>query len=222
MIGMERPQVSVRRTYSYSARVTSARSDSFLDRARAAQAAQPTGRLALPEFVSWPTFPFDGELLVKPIGDLVVPEPPRHGEGGIGCHACEAPDSEYLWADRDWRVQATDRPTGLPVVLLLEPREHHDLADLPEGLLDSLGRMIFTVERAVLSLGGIARVQVTRWGDGAEHLHFWFFPRPEGFVQGRGSFLAEWDDVLPPRPEAEWRQTLADLSRALGQTGSGG
>jgi hypothetical protein len=149
----------------------------------------------------------------------VLPEVPRKGEDGFDCRACSTQDEDYLWTDDLWRVRSTSEPTGLPAVLFLEPRAHHDLDSLPDDLIDSLGRMMWRVERALLSLGDVARVQMARWGDGAEHFHLWFFPRPLGFAQGRGSFLSLWDDLLPPRPEAEWRQTLHELGRALAATG---
>lgn len=71
------------------------------------------------------------------------------------------------------------------------------------------------VERAVLSVGGIARVHIGRWGDGAEHLRWWFIGRPEGFGQLRGSFAEIWDDVLPPTPRGVWDDNLARVVAAL-------
>jgi hypothetical protein len=41
---------------------------------------------------------------------------------------------------------------------------------------------------------------VSRWGDGGAHLHVFFFARPNGFVQMRGTCFAIWDDLLPPTP----------------------
>lgn len=182
---------------------------------RAAEATGPAARLPAPDFTDWPTWPFDGDLTARRLTDLVLPEPPRAGHGGGDCHACSTPDEGYLWVDDHWRVCSTTKPTGLAAVLFLEPRAHHDLSDLPDHLLDSMGRAIRRVETALLSLGDVARVHMARWGDGAEHLHLWFFPRPAGFVQGRGTFLTLWDDILPRRPEAEWQQTLNDLRLAL-------
>ena len=169
----------------------------------------------MPAFTSWPTWPFEGGGQVRPVADPVLPEAPRKGEGGVGCGACNAPDEDYLWSDEHWRVRATKAPTGLPVSLFLEPRIHADFDALPDHLVDGLGRIVRRIDRALMSLGDIARVQMARWGDGAEHFHLWFFPRPRGFAQGRGSFLFMWDDILPPRPVAEWEQTLADVAKAL-------
>ena len=46
-----------------------------------------------------------------------------------------------------------------------------------------------------------------RWGEGAEHLHWWFIGRPEGMGQLRSSFAEIWDEVLPPTPREVWRTT---------------
>lgn len=179
-------------------------------RARAAEAASPDGRLPLPDYAGWPTFPYEGRLQVKPVADPVLPEPPRHGAGGVGCTACERADETYLWTDAHWRVSSTEAPSGLPAVLLLEPRVHADLHDLPRERVAELGTMLWRVEAALTGLGGVGRVQVARYGDGAEHLHWWFLVRPLGLVQARGSFLTDWDDILPPRPREAW---LSDLER---------
>lgn len=70
-------------------------------------------------------------------------------------------------------------------------------------------------ERAVTSVGGIGRVHVYRWGDGSEHLHWWFMARPARLPQLVGSFAAIWDDVLPPTPETVWRESLAIVARVM-------
>ena len=187
----------------------------IVQRARQAEDASPTGRLPVPSYAAWPSFPYEGELRVRAVGDVVLPEPPRQGEGGVGCSACAAADEQYLWRDDDWRLRSTDEPSGLPVVLPLEPRVHADLHDLSAPLRSGMGEMLCRVEAAVTSLGGIARVHVMRIGDGAEHLHWWFMARPLGLVQARGSFAVEWDDVLPPRAEEEWRADLQRVAAAM-------
>jgi len=75
--------------------------------------------------------------------------------------------------------------------------------------------MLGRVERAVLAVGGIARVHIGRWGEGAEHLHWWFIARPEGFGQLRSSFAEIWDEVLPPTPDDVWRENLERVVQAL-------
>jgi hypothetical protein len=37
-------------------------------------------------------------------------------------------------------------------------------------------------------------------GDGGAHLHVFFFARPAGFSQLRGSCFVIWDDLLPSIP----------------------
>jgi hypothetical protein len=112
-----------------------------------------------------------------------------------------------------------DRPTGLPMVLILESRSHLDLGDLPNLLAAELGVMTVRIERAMRSLDGVARVHVNRWGDGAAHLHLWFLARPFGALQLRGSFLLLWNDILPPVPEAAWRENLALVAAWLAEFG---
>jgi diadenosine tetraphosphate (Ap4A) HIT family hydrolase len=178
--------------------------------ARAAEA------LVTPPVDEWDTWPFEGEIRPKRLAAL-TPEPSIHREGGVDCRACAKPDSEYLWSDDRWRLIAPDQPSGLPVVVMLEPREHFaGPADLPDELAREQGVMLGRVERAVLAVGGIARVHIGRWGEGAEHLHWWFLGRPEGFGQLRSSFAEIWDEVLPPTPEATWEDNLERVAQALG------
>jgi diadenosine tetraphosphate (Ap4A) HIT family hydrolase len=102
------------------------------------------------------------------------------------------------------------------VIVILEPREHFaGPADLPEELARDQGVMLGRVERAVLSVGGITRVHIGRWGEGAEHLHWWFIGRPEGMGQLRSSFAEIWDEVLPPTPREIWEDNLARVVRAM-------
>ena len=54
-----------------------------------------------------------------------------------------------------------------------------------------------------------------RWGEGAEHLHWWFIGRPEGQGQMRSSFAEIWDEVLPPTPREIWEDNLARVVRAM-------
>ncbi|MEN3614698.1 hypothetical protein AAH979_34835 [Plantactinospora sp. ZYX-F-223] len=174
---------------------------------------------AVPDFTRWPSFPFEGEFRVKQLDEPVAVEPPRKGEGSGECHSCNAPDDAYIWVSERWRVRAMDRPTGLPMVLILESRSHLDLGDLPNLLAAELGVMTVRLERAVRSLDGVARVHVNRWGDGAAHLHLWFLARPYGRLQLRGTFLSLWDDILPPIPEPQWRENLALVAAWLAEFG---
>jgi diadenosine tetraphosphate (Ap4A) HIT family hydrolase len=173
----------------------------------------------LPDFTNWPSFPFEGDIRVKVIEDPVTTEPPRAGEDPATCTACAAPDEAYIYINERWRVRAMDRPTGLPMVLILESRTHLDLGDLPNMLAAELGVMTVRLERAMRSLDGIGRVHVNRWGDGSAHLHLWFLARPYGRLQLRGTFLSLWDDILPPISDAQWRENLALVAAWLAEFG---
>jgi hypothetical protein len=142
-------------------------------------------------------------------------DPPRHGEGGVGCRRCEAGTGRALWHDDHWLVTPLDRPSGLPCVVLLETREHFDFGDLPHERAAELGPLLIRVQQAVFSIGDIANVHVCRWGDGSEHFHMWFMARPARMPQLLGSFAAIWDDVLPPLPADVWRANLDAVARAL-------
>lgn len=174
---------------------------------------------SLPPFASWPSFPFEGDFHLKPIEDPVAVEPARHGENPAECLTCKAPDTEYIWVSERWRVRSLDHPTGLPMVLILEPRSHLDLGDLPNMLAAELGVLTVRIERAMRSLDGVGRVHVNRWGDGAFHLHVWFLARPYGRLQLRGTFLSLWNELLPPVAEAQWRENLALIAAWLEEFG---
>ncbi|MEU4425098.1 hypothetical protein AB0F81_31135 [Actinoplanes sp. NPDC024001] len=158
-------------------------------------------------------------MRVKRLAPPVEVEPPRSGEDAADCVACGTPDDAYIWVSERWRVRAMDRPTGLPMVLILECRSHLDLGDLPNLLAAELGVMTVRLERAIRSLDGVARVHVNRWGDGSAHLHMWFLARPYGRLQLRGTFLSLWDDILPVIPEAKWRENLALVAAWLADFG---
>ncbi len=84
---------------------------------------------------------------------------------------------------------------------MLHPRDHHDLADLPDDLAGELGVLTVHVARHVQALPHISRAHVYRIGDGGAHLHVWFFARPLGQRQLLGSWLPVWDDLLPEYPD---------------------
>ena len=116
--------------------------------------------------------------------------------------SARARTTTFVWTNAHWRLKGY-QPTELLGLVLLETRDHYDsFADMPDDLLAELGPLTARIERAVLGLGGIARVHVLRYGDGGEHFHLWFMPRPLGALQMRGSMLPVWMDVLPKLPEA--------------------
>jgi diadenosine tetraphosphate (Ap4A) HIT family hydrolase len=172
--------------------------------------------LQMPPVEEWETFPFDGDMRPRPLQPPDAEERPRHGEGGVDCCRCAASDDDYLWTNENWRLWAFDKPTGLPVVVLLESRGHYsEPGDLPDDLAAEIGVLLCRIEREIRALGNIGRVHVCRWGDGGEHLHWWFIARPARIPQLIGSFAAIWDDILPPIPEDVWRADLERLAAAL-------
>jgi diadenosine tetraphosphate (Ap4A) HIT family hydrolase len=179
--------------------------------------ARAANALRMPPVHEWETFPFEGELRPRALQPPEQRERPRLGAGGLDCRRCEAPDDNYFWTNERWRLWSFDEPTGLPLVVLLEPREHFaEPGDLPEERAAELGVLLGRIERAIRGLGEIGRVHICRWGDGGEHLHWWFMARPARFPQLIGSFAAIWDDILPPVPEEGWRADLRKLAAALG------
>jgi hypothetical protein len=170
--------------------------------------------LVMPPVQEWETFPFDGELRVRELQPPAAEEEPRRGVGGDGCYHCAKPDDELLWHSEHWKLWALG-PTGLPIVLILDPREHFDIDTLPTERAAELGPLMQRVERAIHAVGDIGRVHICRWGDGSEHLHWWFMARPARVPQLIGSFAAVWDEILPPVPEDIWQANIAAVAAAL-------
>jgi hypothetical protein len=171
--------------------------------------------LRTPPVEEWETWPFVGPVTPHALHPPAAKEKPRHGAGGVDCHRCNEGDTGAIWSDADWIVRAFPRPTGLPMVVLLETRMHCDFGDLPHNLAVALGPLMQRVQRAVFAIGDIGNVHVCRWGDGSEHLHWWFMARPARIPQLIGSFAAIWDDVLPPLPEDVWNANVEIVRREL-------
>ncbi len=186
--------------------------EQFHEHARAA--ADADGRLPLSRMTGWEISPFEPDgLRVSPLLPPVVPEPTRHGEDPSECTSCARRD-EGLWLDDHWRLTRIGG-VGVPLVLMLHAREHHDLADLPDALAAELGVLTTHLVRHVEALPGIGRCHTYRFGDGAAHLHQWFFARPLGQVQLRGSWLVVWDDLLPQYPTSIADEDAAAVVEAL-------
>ena len=167
--------------------------------AHALIAADEQHRLPLARMTGWDISPFEPDgLRVAPLRPPVLPEPPRHGEDPADCRSCRARD-EGLWLDDNWRLTRIGK-VGVPLVLMLHPRDHHDLEDLPDDRAAELGVLSAHIARHVQALPHISRSHVYRFGDGGAHLHVWFFARPEGQTQLFGSWLVVWDDLLPEYP----------------------
>lgn len=170
---------------------------------------------------SWETFPFETEgLKVRALRKPMVPEAPRNGEDPATCRTCAATNGLPVWANERWQLVAIDEPSGGPLVLVLGPRTHCDYGDLSEDMAAEFGRVLVALVRIVESFEHIARAHVLRWGDGSAHMHVFISARPEGFSQLRGTFLALWDDVLPPIPrsvrDADAARVGEELTQLLG------
>jgi hypothetical protein len=173
------------------------RPEEFYEHAIAA--ADGEQRLPLARMTGWDISPFEqGGLRVSPLRPPVLPEPPRFGEDPADCGSCRNRD-EGIWFDDHWRLtQITG--VGVPLVLMLHPRDHYDLADLPDQLAAEMGVLTRHIASHIQALPHVARSHVYRLGDGGAHLHLWFFARPEGQAQLFGSWLVVWDDLLPEYP----------------------
>src|SRR5947207_7649988 len=86
--------------------------------------------LRMPPVEEWETFPFDGELRPRMLEPPVAEEKPRWGVEGVDCMHCAKQDDELVWRDERWQLWPIGR-TGLPIVLILDPREHYDIDTLP-------------------------------------------------------------------------------------------
>lgn len=167
--------------------------------AHAIAAADAEHRLPLARMTGWDISPFEPDgLRVSPLRPPVLPEPPRQGEDPAECVSCNRRD-EGIWFDDRWRLTRVGG-AGVPLILMLHPREHFDLADLSDALAAELGVLSTHIARNIQALPNISRAHVYRIGDGGAHLHMWFFARPEGQAQLFGSWLPVWDDLLPEYP----------------------
>lgn len=184
-------------------------------------AADATHRLPLARMTGWDISPFEQEgLRVAPLRPPVLPEPARHGEDPERCDSCRDRD-EGIWFNERWRLTRIEG-VGVPLVLMLHPREHYDMADLPDGLAAELGVLTTHIVRHVQAVPHISRAHVYRIGDGGAHLHIWFFARPEGQAQMYGSWLPVWDDLLPEYPAALADADAARVVEALTESAGGG
>lgn len=171
-------------------------------------------RLPLSRMTGWDISPFERDgLLVAPLRPPVLPERARSGEDPSTCKTCHDRD-EGVWLDEHWRL--TRMPgMGVPLVLMLYPRDHFDLPDLPDERAAELGVLTSHVARHVEALPNVARAHTFRVGDGGAHLHVWFFARPEGQGQLYGSWMVVWDDLLPEYPESVAQADAEIVAEAL-------
>lgn len=180
--------------------------------ARIAAAAGADGRLpvAVEEMPGWDIFPYEVEgLRLKPVRPPAEEEPARRDEDPADCWCArtsrdqdgelgdEGP--EVVWSNERWRL-ALSTDTGLPVMLVLQPVEHHDLPTLPGALAAEMGQLVVAISDAVEHVPSVGRVQLAKWGDGGAHLHLVFLGRPARMLQFRGSPLIDWEENLPRVP----------------------
>jgi diadenosine tetraphosphate (Ap4A) HIT family hydrolase len=177
-------------------------------------AADSEGRLPVSRMAGWEISPFEPEgLRVAPLRPPAVPEPARDGEDPSDCGSCRRKD-EGIWLDDHWRLTRIPG-VGVPLVLMLHPRKHYDLACLPDERAAELGLLTTHIARHIEALPNVARAHVYRIGDGGAHLHVWFFARPEGQAQLYGSWMVVWDDLLPEYPADIAQSDAAVVADAL-------
>lgn len=191
--------------------------------ARVVAAVGPDGHLPMPPSGDWDIFPW--EVVDGALAPRVLPppsdEPARWGEADDKpCGACTAPDgSRVVWEDEHWRLVHPGAPSGLPVVLVLQTREHADFGDLDDELASQFGRISSRLVRIMENLPHVGRVHVDRWGDGGSHFHVWFFARTARLTHVLGSTAIEWDGILPAGPEDVWRADLHTVATKLANWG---
>ena len=160
--------------------------------------------------------PYLDPLVPRPLGPRVVPEPPRRGEpGGDPCGICEGGATDAVWSDERFTLHP---PVGgsLPGTVWLASREHADsFKDLSPETAAAFGPLAARIERAILGLGDVARVHVSRWGDGGAHFHVWFLPRPLGMLEAKNFMLPLWEDVLPNVSDEELLEAAKRVAAAL-------
>jgi diadenosine tetraphosphate (Ap4A) HIT family hydrolase len=160
--------------------------------------------------------PYAGPVTVRQLSEPVIPEPPRRGEpDGDPCGICTGAAVAAVWSDDRWTVHP---PVGgsIPGVVWVASREHADsFSDLSPETARSFAPLVARIERAILGLGGFARVHLYRWGDGGAHFHVWLIPRPLGMLDAQGMMLPLWEDVLPNATDDELRAAAEQIALAL-------
>jgi len=183
--------------------------------AHALSAADDEHRLPLSRMTYWEVAPFEQDTLrVVALRPPVVTEAPRQDEDPRTCATCAKSTDGDIWHNDNWRMQRIGG-VGVPLVLMLRPRQHYDYADLPDDLAAELGVLSVHISRHIEALPNIARAHVYKIGDGGAHLHMWFFARPLGQAQFFGSWLPVWDDLLPEYPSDLADADAHTVARAL-------
>lgn len=177
------------------------------------------GRLPMPPVSTWDIFPWEqvGDTwLPKVVRPPVDEEEPRWGEGGKPCWCEKGGDPEHaVWRNDNWLVTTTPKPSGMPLIMFLQPHEHMDMSDLDDEQAAELGRIEVWLHRIMSHLPHVGRVHVAKWGDGGAHLHLWFIARYARLPNILGSMAVEWDEILPPPPDDVWRADLRWVAERL-------
>ena len=114
----------------------------------AVAAADNERRLPLSRMTGWDVSPFEQDgLRVASLRPPVLPEPARHGEDPSQCQSCRNRD-DGIWFDASWRLNRITG-VGVPLVLMLYPRDHYDLEHLPDERACELGRLTTQLARHV-------------------------------------------------------------------------
>lgn len=180
------------------------------------------GRVPMSPVHEWESFPWEvqaGGLVPKVVSPPVDAEPPRRGEGGKDCHLCAGEDAVRIWESWNFQVTRPKNPGGLPLVLMLNANEHYDFTEMSDEEAAEFGQISVVLARVMSRLPGIGGVHVSRWGDGAEHMHVWFVARPERIPTIVGSMAVEWDAMLPPVPEDVWLEDCRTVATKLANHG---
>lgn len=177
------------------------------------------GRLPMPPVETWDIFPWedvDGTWAPKVVGPPLEREEPRWGESDDKpCWCRHGEPQNSIWRNERWIVTTRNKPTGMPLIVILNTRQHMDFTDLDDDQAGEFGRITNWLHRAIAALPNIGRVHVCRWGDGGSHLHVWFIARPARLPHILGSMAVEWDEMLPPGPEDVWRADLKTVADQL-------
>jgi hypothetical protein len=174
----------------------------------------------------WTTWPFADDLAVRELQPPAADgEPVRQGDDG-DCPICEAsrredPSAYLAWRDDVWMLGTPFGPTAMPFLGFLMPRRHADLSGLTSTEAVRMGELQVHLEQAVTGVLDVPRVQMYRWGDGNDHLHWWVLGRPTAVLQLRGTFLPMWDDLLPARDPAALRADVDLVAARLVELAGG-
>lgn len=87
------------------------------------------GRLPMTPAATWDVFPWEGDMVPKVLQPPLAAEEQRLGEGDRPCWCASREPEHTIWGNARWVVTSPGRPSGLPLVLFLQPREHLDLDD---------------------------------------------------------------------------------------------